>query len=107
MIYVIRNTQDSSIVGITTDFTSGPYYASVGCTLEAQPDATLAEQLAVDGLNAWLREHYEQGAHWVYETTSPDEHVVALREKSLDTYKSELRARWELLADVSVDICNA
>ena len=107
MIYVIRNTQDNSIVGITTDGASGAAYARVGCTLEAQPDATLSEQLAVDGLNAWLREHYEAGAHWVYETTSPDEHVVALREQTMDAYKHSLRARWELLAGVSVDICNA
>lgn len=107
MIYVIRDMQDGSIVGLTTDGTSGAAYARVGCALESQPDATLAEQLAVDELNAWLREHYDVGAHWVYETTSPDEHVVALREQSLADYQRALRARWELMDTVAVDVRNA
>lgn len=107
MIYVIRDTQDGRVVGITTDPTSGPYYASIGYALEAQPDATIAEQLAVDDLNAWLREHYDDGAHWVYETTSPDEHVAALRSQTMDAYKQALRARWELLDSVATDIRGA
>ena len=107
MIYVIRNTRDNSIVDTTTDAGSADYYASRGYRLESQPEATDAERAAVRELETWLLAHYEQGADEIYETVSTGEHVVALREKSLDTYKAELRAHWEVYRAYADDIRGA
>lgn len=107
MIYVIRNMQDGRIVDTTTDAGSADYYANCGYRLESQPDATDAERAVVRALKAWLLAHYEQGADEIYETVSTGQHVVALREKSLDTYKSELRAHWEVYRAYADDIRGA
>lgn len=106
MIYVIRN-KIGCIISTTSDATSGEYYASIGYALESQPDATPAELAAVAELNVWLRDHYNDGAHWVYETTDTAEHVVALREQTMPEYKQALRAHWELIDGVATDIRNA
>lgn len=68
---------------------------------------TADELVAVAALNSWLVEHYEQGAHWIVETTDDNEHVVKLRELGMAAYRAELRAEWELTEAYAFDIRNS
>jgi hypothetical protein len=68
---------------------------------------TADELVAVAALNSWLVEHYEQGAHWIVETTSDEEHVAKLRELGMAAYRAELREEWELTESYADDIRNS
>jgi hypothetical protein len=68
---------------------------------------TADELVAVAALNSWLVDHYEEGAHWIVETTSDNEHVAKLRELGMSAYRAELRAEWELTESYAFDIRNS
>jgi hypothetical protein len=109
-IYVIRSASFGDIVEATTHESSADIWRRDDTwTIEEQPDATDDETVALEALDAWLIDNYDNGAHWVYETTDRARHVVGLREAQGDiaAYRATLRAQWELVGDYADDIRNA
>lgn len=108
-IYVIRNDSDDHFyIAPNAEHAQWWLTASrfVKYTIEEQADASDAEKAVVESLNEWLLQHYNDGAHWIYETTEEDQHIVALRELGgdIEAYKADLKRGWELLEDVSADV---
>lgn len=108
-IYVIRSTDEfdnGAIVQVTTYASSVAVWrnSSADYLIEEHQDATPEEQAQVDALNEWLYDNYNNGAHWIVETTDRAQHVVALREKSIDQYKRELSRHWNIVEDHAAEI---
>lgn len=74
----------------------------------------LIEQFAIElgeiaHIKRFLIDHYENGAHWVLETTSDAEFLEGLRQHGgdVEAYKADLRRHWEVLHAYAEDIRNA
>lgn len=108
-LYVLREAE----LGIISEATFDPQTAAFWrrelshYTVETQPTATDTEINQVEALNEWLLRHYNEGAHWVYETTDTATHVANIREQGYAQYKLSLARHWQVVQDYADDIRNA
>ena len=105
-IYIIHSSEDRNIIETVKSAEMAAFWGEKGYSVTEQPDADEAEQEAVEALKDWLIDNYENGAHWVYETTDTIGFVVGLRRHGgdLDAYKADLRNHWEVVDDYASDI---
>lgn len=109
-LYVIRSAEFGSLVEATTRTdTANIWRGDNTWAIEAQRPISDEERSVVTDLGQWLLENYNNGAHWIYETTDIARHVAALRAMNGDVqaYRASLKREWEATEDYAEDIRNA
>ncbi len=109
-LYVIRSASFGSLVEATTCADIANIWREDNTwTVEAQHPISDEERSVVTDLGQWLLENYNNGAHWIYETTDAAHHVAALRamDGDVQAYRASLKREWESTEDYAEDIRGA
>ena len=109
-LYVIRSATFGSLVEATTCADTANIWREHNTwAIEAQPSISDEELNVVTDISQWLLENYNNGAHWIYETTDTAHHVAALRhfDGDVSKYRASLKRQWEVTEDYAEDIRNA
>jgi len=109
-LYVKRSATFGSLVEATTCADTANIWREHNTwAIEEQRPISDEELNAVSDLNQWLLKNYNNGAHWIYETTDTARHVAALRhfDGDMPKYRASLKRQWEVTEDYAEDIRSA